>query len=67
MGKVSVLERFRQSGLFENALGAVPGFDLVIDRESTIVHRALSDFVVAFPWRSIRQPAFLGSSRTEGP
>jgi hypothetical protein len=46
--KRNALERFGQSGLFENAVGRVPGFYLVIDGESTIVQRALPNFVVAF-------------------
>jgi hypothetical protein len=47
-------ERLGDAGLLQHAIGCVPGFYFVIDREFSVGHRAVPDFVVvlALPVKS---------------
>ena len=46
--KFLALKLLGQSGLLQNCIGSVPGFDMIVDDKSDIGNRTVPDLMIAF-------------------
>jgi len=48
-GLFNSLKFLRQSGLLQNCIGSVPGFDMIVDDKANIGYRTIPDLMITSP------------------